>query len=766
MRNLFSFVFCLLIGCVFLFAKDVHGQSLSEWLIYFQNEKDYSLFMEKYKDRVKDEEKEKQWVVKALFTREEIDGIQKLPIVSKVEPNYQKSLASSIFNDPLVSQQWGMNKIDILSVAPEFHQRNILIGRKIVTTEGAMTYEGQSLHTLRFSILSEEGMNLSRLSVTVDHVESLWTLEVMDENGQVISQNNGNLSTLDVLLPKNQTYKALQIHIQASEWKEPPVITNVTAVNHVLVAVIDTGAAIHKDFCGNVLHSLGRDYIHPGRLALDDHGHGTHVTGIIAACANNHEGIVGTAGFAPVDVVPFKVLDSGGTGGDFEIAKAVNDAVSIGADVINLSLSGKGKTLILEQAVQNALQHHIVVVAAAGNWGISLQEVYPASYPGVIAVAAVDENNQIIPYSDYGWELDISAPGENILSTYMNNEYRVLNGTSMAAPFVSGVAALLKAMDPRLDDIQIRKRLFESAEDIQEKGYDTHSGYGVVQAAKAIHLPYSEAVDWLTIQNGQPVSFSEQQLLGISKGLIGNDVYVFIDDQLVEKRKADDHWLSFALPDIPSARDEQKLTVISASHTGEVTAFDERWINSTSSASVSFSDVPPSFWAYKEIQTAYREKWINGFTDHTFRPNALLTRRHAVMMMNRLFQWRPQQIQSPFLDTPLTLAGAVPVYAAYDQRIVKGYDNGYFYPERFVTRAQMAVMLARALKLSESSFSGTPYAFQDIDGPGHFAYYAIQNLADKGIITKQPYFRPNEFLTRAQFAAMLARTYQYMSNEK
>lgn len=81
-----------------------------------------------------------------------------------------------------------------------------------------------------------------------------------------------------------------------------------------------------------------------------------------------------------------------------------------------------------------------------------------------------------------------------------------------------------------------------------------------------------------------------------------------------------------------------------------------------------------------------------------------------------------------------------------------------------MTRAQMAVMLARALKLSENSFSGTPYAFKDMEG--NFAYYAVQQLADKGIVTKQPYFRPNEFLTRAQFAAMLARTYRYMSNKK
>lgn len=95
MRNPLLFMCCLLIGFIFLFEKDVHSQSLSEWVVYFQSEKDYSLFMEKYRDRVKDQEKEKQWAVKALFTKEEIGGIQKLSIVSKVEPNYQKSLASS-----------------------------------------------------------------------------------------------------------------------------------------------------------------------------------------------------------------------------------------------------------------------------------------------------------------------------------------------------------------------------------------------------------------------------------------------------------------------------------------------------------------------------------------------------------------------------------------------------------------------------------------------------------------------------------------------
>lgn len=211
---------------------------------------------------------------------------------------------------------------------------------------------------------------------------------------------------------------------------------------------------------------------------------------------------------------------------------------------------------------------------------------------------------------------------------------------------------------------------------------------------------------------------------------------------------------------------KKKLTAISADEAGNVLAVDERLIKTNDTASSSFSDVPATFWAYSDIQRAYAQKLINGFTDGTFRPREYVARRHAVMMMDRLFHWPLGQIRSPFTDTPLELAGALSIYSAYDKQVVKGYNDGKFYPETFLTRAQMAVMLARALHLSENSFSGTPYPFKDLADPNHFAYYAVQQLAAKGIITKQAYFRPNERLTRAQFAAMLMRTYDYLQKEE
>ncbi|ANB57575.1 subtilase family protein [Anoxybacillus sp. B7M1] len=737
-----------------------HGQALSEWLIYFRTQDDYLQFLQTYQSRVEDTGS--SFVVKARFSSDEIKAVEQLPIVSRVEPNYQKTLAeTTTFNDPFFFQQWGLRTVGAEVIAPSRDGQNLLDGREVIVQNQSFTYEEQPLSASSFSFLLN-GVKLSRLSLEMDHVEGNWRLEVKDGQGNELAANEGNTAQLDVLLPQNRTYDTIHILIQTNGWSKQPIVKKAVAVNHVTVAVIDTGVSVHEDFCGNVLYSLGKDYVDGDGMAVDENGHGTHVAGIIAACPNNGKGIVGAAGSAPVDILPLKVLDAQGTGGDFEIAQAVNDAVAMGANVINFSLAGKGKTLVLEQAISQALLNGIPVVAAAGNWGTSLQDIYPASYPGVITVAAIDEKGGVLPYSDYGWEVDVSAPGANIISTFLNDTYKSLSGTSMATPFVTSEVAMLKAEHPELDVIQIRKMLSETAFDIGEKGYDIHSGYGTIQIAKALQASPKAALDWLTIKNGQQLNFSQSQLLGVSDGLVGKNVYIWLDDQLILKKKADRTWISVTLPDIRSGRNEKTLKVIAVDDAGTILATDERLIKTADSSSASFSDVPASFWAYQEIQRAYQQKLINGFTDGTFRPNQSLSRRHAVMMMNRLFHWPLHHIQPPFADVPIDLAGALSIYAAYDQRVVTGYSNGSFAPEKLVTRAQMAVMLARALKLSEHSFSGTPYPFKDLSDPGHFAYDAVQQLADKGIISKQDYFRPNEYLTRAQFAALLIRASDYL----
>lgn len=755
--------FFLFLSIFFAFDKHADGQGWKEWLIYFHRPSDYRQFFQMYKDRI--EESENNLVVKARFRDEEINTIRKLPIVSNVEPNYQKKLADLVsFNDPFFFQQWGLRDIDAEEVLPRQQEQNLLLGKEVVTANGGSTYEGQPISgsTVTFSLPNEK---MTRLSVVLDHVEGNWGIEVQDGQGNRLAENEGTIAQLDVLLPKNRLYTTIRIVVKNVEsWHTPPIIRQITAVNHVLVAVIDTGVSFHEDFCGNILHSLGKDYVNGGGMAIDENGHGTHVAGIIASCPNNRKGIVGVAGTA-IDVLPLKALDAQGTGDDFDIAQAVDDAVALGADVINFSLAGQGKTLVLEQAIMNALAHDVTVVAAAGNWGTSLEGIYPASYPGVITVGAVNETNDILPYSDYGWELDVSAPGANIVSTFLNNGYKSLSGTSMATPFVTSEVALLKAAYPQLDMVQIRKRLFQTAVDIREKGFDPYSGYGIIQLAKALQLPEQEALDWWTLKDGQPLDSSQAHLLGLSHGLFEKNVYIWMEDQLIWKGKGSKSPISVQLSNSQTGRQEKTVTVLAADVMGNVLAEDERRVETNGKDLSSFSDVSETFWASKEIQKAYIEKWVNGFTDGSFRPNDSLERRHAVMMMDRLFHWPIPQIRSPFTDTPLEMAGSLAVYSAYHEQVIKGYENGNFYPESFLTRAQMAVMLARALHLDEHSFSGTPYLFQDLSSPNQFAYYAVQQLTEKGIITKQPYFRPNERLTRAQFAALLVRTYNYLQNE-
>jgi serine protease len=223
-----------------------------------------------------------------------------------------------------------------------------------------------------------------------------------------------------------------------------------------VVAVIDTGVmASHEDLAGRLV--AGRDFVQDPNddTPQDENGHGTHVTGIIAADANNGKGIEGVAPEAKV--MPVRVLDASGSGDADVVAKGIDWAVDHHADVINLSLGGDAVTTVLggddkfTAAVQNALNHGVVVVAAAGNDTAPFCE-QPAVTGPLLCVGAVDRRGMRTFYSSSG---DIVAPGgsaifggsdEDILSTYNDGKYQTLAGTSQATPHVAGVAALLVSL--------------------------------------------------------------------------------------------------------------------------------------------------------------------------------------------------------------------------------------------------------------------------------------------------------------------------------
>jgi subtilisin family serine protease/Leucine-rich repeat (LRR) protein len=214
--------------------------------------------------------------------------------------------------------------------------------------------------------------------------------------------------------------------------KLPPDAPTIT------VAVIDSGiCADHLDLSGRI--GSGWDFLDNDAVPQDDFGHGCAVAGVIAANPNNGIGIIGVAPNA--QIMSLRVLNAQGVGTYSDVAAAMVYAADNGAAIINLSLGGASPSSILEDAVNYATSRGVMVIAAAGNTG---QEgvLYPAAYEPVIAVASVDPDLQRSSFSSYGLEIDLLAPGHDILTTKRDGSYGLMSGTSFAAPHVTGVAVV------------------------------------------------------------------------------------------------------------------------------------------------------------------------------------------------------------------------------------------------------------------------------------------------------------------------------------
>jgi subtilisin family serine protease len=236
------------------------------------------------------------------------------------------------------------------------------------------------------------------------------------------------------------------------------------------VAVVDSGVALdHPDLKPNLL-SEGMDFVDNDAVPADRNGHGTHVTGTIAATGNDKAGVAGVAWKAPV--LPIRVLDANGDGTLEDVIAGYTYAAAHGAKVVNVSLGGSDPSQAEYDAIRTA--SNVLFVAAAGNKGadVDATDSYPCAYdlPNVLCVAATGGSDELASFSNYGAaSVDIAAPGVDILSTYLDEgqkdgPYEWLNGTSMATPHVSGAAALLIGQHPEgLSPWQVREMLLSSA---------------------------------------------------------------------------------------------------------------------------------------------------------------------------------------------------------------------------------------------------------------------------------------------------------------
>ena len=263
---------------------------------------------------------------------------------------------------------------------------------------------------------------------------------------------------------------------------------NATLGQGINVAVLDTGIDYnHPDLGAN--YRGGYDWVNDDEDPMDDHGHGTHCAGTIAALDND----IGVMGVAPrARLYGLKVLDSSGDGWFSHVIAAIEWSIDNGMDIVSMSLSGPDHVGALEDICDEAYQEGILLVAAAGNDGRADGQGdnvgYPARYDSVIAVASTDSDDRRASDSSTGPAVEMAAPGVSVLSTHLDGEYVRMSGTSMACPHVAGTAALMLSSDPALTNVQVRELLVTTSIDLGQEGRDTWFGHGLVDAREAVSL--------------------------------------------------------------------------------------------------------------------------------------------------------------------------------------------------------------------------------------------------------------------------------------
>jgi len=267
-----------------------------------------------------------------------------------------------------------------------------------------------------------------------------------------------------------------------------PDIWKDTQGEGVKVAVLDTGVDLeHPDLKAALVGS--KDFTGDG--VQDGNGHGTHCSGIVLA-RQDGKGVIGVAPKAQLLIG--KVLSNRGSGTLKGIADGIDWALEQGADIISMSLGARSGSPVLEKAVRKIIDNGKIVIVAAGNDGSGRDTInYPGAYKDVICVGSINREMRRSRFSSTGANLTVVAPGEDILSCYPPKKFAKLSGTSMATPFVAGLAALILAKHrkhggktPCENQKQMFEHLTKVALDVEDKGWDKNTGWGIVNPKKSL----------------------------------------------------------------------------------------------------------------------------------------------------------------------------------------------------------------------------------------------------------------------------------------
>ncbi|NJL25682.1 MAG: S8 family serine peptidase [Calothrix sp. SM1_5_4] len=293
-------------------------------------------------------------------------------------------------------------------------------------------------------------------SFELDQETDLEVLSRSAEADDCVLQVGNDIEMQAIAVPNDSSYSKQWQHTAMESAAGWDVFFGATGgiSQDVIIAIIDTGVNYnHADLKNNIWKDSqgrpGRDFVNKDDDPIDDHGHGTHCAGLAGAVGNNSIGVAGTM-MARVKIMSIKGLNSSGSGSTSTLVNGINYAIDNGANVISLSLGGKGTSSLWKTALSNAVSKGVVVVAAAGNNGSQLTSsnwYSPASYArdlkGMMAIGSITSSLSRSSFSNYGPEfVEVGAPGSSVLSTVSSGGYGTMSGTSMATPIAAGAAGL------------------------------------------------------------------------------------------------------------------------------------------------------------------------------------------------------------------------------------------------------------------------------------------------------------------------------------
>jgi subtilisin family serine protease len=567
-----------------------------------------------------------------------------------------------------------------------------------------------------------------------------------------------------------------------------------------VVAVLDTGVDFgHADLAGRILP--GYDFVNNDSHAADDNGHGTWVSGIIAANANDG---IGIAGISWRDrILPVKIMSANGTGDTSDLTSGILWAADHGATIINMSVGGFPYSTYVHDAIRYAWSRDVVLVGAAGNAAAN-GPFFPASYPEVVSVSATQTEDEFTNWSNYGADIDVSAPGASVLTTNCpvckpieqdisgDHGYTYISGTSFAAPNVAGVVALIRARHAAMGNAGVVDLLKSSVDDLGYAGWDSRYGHGRVNALRAVggsppaiplgggdNLEYDNTLAAAKVvalgttlrPNIYPAGDVDVMAVDVPRaGRLDVTVVPVIDsrswpwhkssltvDVVLNMYHADGTHIATVDDANPLATDRGSvqmsgpgrilLRIHNYTPNGNRTAYT---IATAYIDNVGFLDITGSPFA-ADIEWLAAEGITTGCSDTHFCPTNPVTREQMASFLARALELPPTGADYFADDETSVHEGDINRIAAAGLSL--GCANGSYCPTATVTREQMASFLARALRLPTT----TTDFFTDDEHSVHEG--DINRLAAAGVTSgcSGTAYCPSAAVTREQMAAFLHR---------